>query len=333
MKITFKVLIALILVAAIVYFAGPKPQHPKYSTAIPVVPALSQLEDYVKNIEAKHKVKPGNEAQIVWADSSLKQQSEYAVVYLHGYSASREEGNPVHYQLAKSIKANLYLSRLSDHGLDTVAAMEYLTPDRLWETAKQALEIGRKLGKKVILAGTSTGGSLALKLAATYPAEVSSLILISPNIAINDKLAFMLNNPWGLQIARLALGGKDRKSSDTTTLFAKYWYTQYRLESSVQLQELVETSMTKATFEKVTQPSLLLYYYKNEKEQDQTVKVDAELKMFDELGTPAAAKVKVAIPNGGDHVLGSYITSKDIPSVTKAIDNFTQNILKITTTP
>ncbi|TCC95506.1 alpha/beta hydrolase [Pedobacter hiemivivus] len=328
MKKAFKVFIALVLIGTIVYLLGPKPRHPEYSTQLPNVPALPQLEDYVKQIESRHKIKPGNEAEIVWADSTQKQQSDYAVVYLHGYSASKAEGNPTYFYLANLLHANLYLARLADHGVDTVSAMEYSTPDRLWESAKQAFEIGKRLGKKVILIGTSTGGSLALKLAAAYP-DVNSLILISPNIEINDKLAFMLNNPWGLQIARLVLGGKERLAKNKTPDEKKYWYSRYRIESTVQLQELLETSMNKATFEKVKQTVLLLYYYKNEKEQDHVVKVSAQLRMFDQLGTPAQLKTKVAIPNGGSHVLGSNITSKDIPAVENAIGSFVKNTLKI----
>ncbi|MDR6784194.1 esterase/lipase [Pedobacter africanus] len=328
MKKALKFLIALILIGAGIYLAGPKPAHPIYSTQLPAVPDIPQLEPYIKHLESRHKVKPGNEAEIVWADSNLKQQTEYAVVYLHGFSASKEEGNPVHYHLAKALHANLYLARLADHGIDTVPAMEYMTTDKLWESAKLALEIGKRLGKKVVLAGTSTGGTLALKLAATYP-EVNSLVLLSPNIRINDRLAFLLNNPWGLQLARLVTGSKERTSEEKNPEYAKYWYTSYRLESTVQLQELVESSMNKAVFEKVKQPCLLLYYYKNEKEQDKTVKVDAELWMFGLLGTPPALKTKIAIPDAGDHVIGSYITSKDIPAVQKAVDNFVQYTLKV----
>nr|WP_294872188.1 alpha/beta hydrolase [uncultured Pedobacter sp.] len=328
MKITLIVLSSLLALAIVIYLLGPKPQHPLYSTNLPAIPPVNKLEDYVKSIESRHKIKPNNEAEIVWADSTVKQQTEYAVVYLHGYSASKEEGNPVHINLAKKIKANLYLSRLSDHGVDTVSAMEYATADRLWESAKQALEIGKRLGKKVILVGTSTGGTLALKLAATYP-DIYSVILISPNVAINDKLAFLANNPWGLEMSRLVIGGKEKIVEGKSEEYKKYWYTQYRLESVVQLEELVESSMTEETFNKIKQPLLLLYYYKNEQEQDPVVKVDAMLKMYDELGTPASLKSKVAIPNGGSHVLGSHITSKDIEGVQKAIDNFITNTLKI----
>ncbi len=76
-----------------------------------------------------------------------------------------------------------------------------LTADKYWESAKEALAIGQQIGNKVILVGTSTGGTLALQLAAQYP-EVYAMVLLSPNIAINDPNAWLLNNPWGLQISQ-----------------------------------------------------------------------------------------------------------------------------------
>lgn len=320
MKIFLGILFVLVVVLTIVYLIGPRPKTPVYGERLPVVPALHKLPDFITQQEAQRKVKPGNEAEIVWADSA-HQQTEYAVVYLHGFSASKKEGDPAYYYLAKALHANLYLSRLADHGLDTVAPMQYFTADRLWESGKLAYAIGKKLGKKVILMGTSTGGSLALQLAAVYP-EVNSLVLLSPNIAINDSKAWMLNNPWGLQIARKVIGGDERRVDDKAPEYRKYWYTHYRLESTVELEEMLETAMLPDLFAKVKQPVLLLYYYKNETEQDPVVRVDAMLKMFDELGTPANQKEKVALPNAGNHVIGSSITSKDIPGVEKAMDGF-----------
>ncbi|MGM9477880.1 alpha/beta hydrolase [Pedobacter sp. GSP4] len=327
MKKRYKVIIGLSALIVAGYLLGPKPKKPIYNEQLIQVPDLDDLDNYVAAIESIHKIKPGNEAEIVWADT-LHQQTEYAIVYLHGFSASKTEGNPVHLNLAKELHANLYLARLADHGIDTLAPMKQFTADRLWESSKQAYAIGKKLGKKVILVGTSTGGTLALKLAATYP-DINSLILISPNVAINDKNAWLLNDPWGLQIARKVLGSDERRVDGRTLEYKKYWYTNYRIESLVELQEFIESTMTKKTFEKVKQPLLMLYYYKNELEQDPVVKVDAMLKMYDQLGTPENLKRKVAIPNGGNHVLGSYITAKDLPSVETAIDSFVGNVLKI----
>lgn len=327
MKKRYKIVLGISALLVAGYLLGPKPKKPIYNQELTQVPDLEDLDHYVATIESKHKIKPGNEAQIIWADSA-HQQTEYAVVYLHGFSASKMEGDPVHLNLAKALHANLYLARLADHGIDTVAPMKNFTADRLWETSKQAYAIGKKLGKKVILVGTSTGGTVSLKLAATYP-EINSLILLSPNVAINDKNAWMLNDPWGLQIARKVLGSDERKVDGRTLAYKKYWYTNYRIESLVELQEFVESTMTKKVFEKVKQPVLLLYYYKNEQEQDPVVRVDAMLKMFDQLGTPESLKRKVAIPNGGNHVLGSYLTSKDLPGVETAISSFVSNVLKV----
>ncbi|MFD0939722.1 alpha/beta hydrolase [Pedobacter boryungensis] len=320
MKIFLSALFILLITIVVIYLVGPKPTTPLYKVKLPIIPELVALPTYVASQEAKHKIKPGNEAEIVWADST-RQQTEYAIVYLHGFSASKQEGNPAYTYLAKALHANLYLARLADHGIDTVAPMQYFTADRLWETGKEAYAIGKKLGKKVILVGTSTGGSLALQLAATYP-EINSLVLMSPNIAINDNKAWLLNNPWGLQIARKVTGGNERTVDGRSPEYKKYWYTHYRLESVVQLEEMLESSMTTSLFKKVKQPVLLLYYYKNDAEQDPVVKVDAMLKMFDELGTPVRDKQKIAIPNAGNHVIGSSITSKDIEGVEHAMDDF-----------
>lgn len=170
-----KILLAVVIVLIIVYLLGPKPATPVYNNVLPAVPAIdSGLEKYIADGEAKHSIKPNNEARIVWANDSAKQKTEYAIVYLHGFSASQEEGNPVHRNIAKQFGCNLYLSRLSQHGIDTVDALVNLTAENLWESAKQAYAIGKQLGNKVILMGTSTGGSLALQLAASYP-EIKGL--------------------------------------------------------------------------------------------------------------------------------------------------------------
>ena len=305
----------------VVYFLGPQPASPKYVKDLPAVPAEpAALEKYIQDHEAQHKLKPDNEARILWLNDSLKEKTEYAVVYLHGFSASQEEGDPVHYDFAKKFGCNLYLSRLEDHGVDTTEPLANLTADRLWNSAKEAYAIGKQLGKKIILMSTSTGGTLALKLCAEY-SDIAANIMLSPNIAINDGNAWMLNNHWGLQIAEL-ITGKHRVVKDTTALYAQYWNNRYATVSLVQLEELIESTMKESTFRKVKQPSLLLFYYEDAKHQDPVVKVSAMKRMFLQLGTPENLKREVAIPHAGDHVIGSYVKSKDLQTVQDEIEKF-----------
>ena len=323
-------LLIIPLLLLIVYLLGPKPKAPVYSSEIPAVPSDAEaLISYVHNEEKTHKLKKDNEARIIWFNDSAKNITPVSIVYLHGFSASQEEGAPVHENIAKQFGCNLYLSRLAEHGIDTTEAMANLTADRYWESAKEALAIGRRLGEKVILMGTSTGGTLALKLAAEYP-DVYALVLMSPNIEIDDPNAWLLNNPWGLQIARLVKGSKFNDSkSDTRPVYLQYWQPRYRLEAAVALEELLETSMTPSTFHRVDQPTLVMYYYKDDVQRDSVVRVSAIKKMYEDLGTPADKKRAIAIPNAGNHVIGSWIKSKDVETVERETVKFLSEVLQL----
>lgn len=316
----------LLVVLMGLYFVGPEPAPPAWSSdriGVPVEPQA--LEEFIARNESRHKLKPDNEARIIWSDSTRK-RTPYAVVYLHGFSASQKEGDPVHRQFAREFGCNLYLARLADHGIDTVDAMVNFTADRWWRSAREALAIGSAIGDEVIIMSTSTGGTMALALASDFPDDVFALINMSPNVAINNGAAFLLNDPWGLQIARAVSRGKCRQW-DAPPERTPFWYSKYRLEATVQLEEMLETKMTRRTFERITQPCLTLYYYKNEKEQDPEVRVDAMLEMMAQLGTSFDEKRSVAIPDAGAHVLGCSLVSKDVAGVYAEIQKFAEEVL------
>jgi esterase/lipase len=320
-----KIVILSILALFVIYFLGPQPPKPILNDVLPAVASIDALDSYITAMEAPHKIKPNNQAKIIWADSS-QSQTEYALVYLHGFSASQMEGDPVHQNIAKQFNCNLYLARLAEHGIDTTEDLMNLTADQYWESAKLAYAIGKQIGKKVILMSTSTGGTLALQLAANYP-EIAGLILYSPNIEVFNPSAPLLDNPWGLQIGRAVLKSNyvDIKYKDSA--YPKYWNSHYRIEGVVALQNLLEATMTEATFKKIHQPTLALYYYKDEAHQDNVVKVKAIQKMMQQIATPANLKMEMAIPNAGNHVIASPIVSNDIVSVEKATAKFMKEVI------
>jgi esterase/lipase len=331
MKTFGKWVLGIILVLFLAYIAGPKPSKPDF--AIHEIALPSSLSDLEKNIIEGEKLvkglKPDNQARIVWADTAKKEKTKIAFLYLHGFSASQAEGDPVHKDLARKYKANLYLSRLSEHGIDRGdSTMIGLTAGEYEASAENAFSIAKKLGEEVIVIGTSAGGALTLFLASRHP-EIKAIILYSPCVKLYDGTAMILDKPWGLQIARLVTGAPVKKYESESKLHSDYWQLDYRIEALVALQNLISNTMKPEVFSRIKCPVFLGYYYKNETEQDKTVSVPAMLKMFGELGTPEELKVKEAFPLATEHVIASYIRSKDWQSVEKETDNFLAEKVKL----
>jgi esterase/lipase len=286
--------------------------------------------NYVDSIENQPgiKIRPGCEAKILWANDSTHQSTEYVLLYLHGFSASRREGYPVNEDFARYFGCNAYLARLASHGEISENPLLDMTPERLYESAKEALVVARQLGQKVVIMGCSTGCTLALKLAADFPEMVAALILYSPNIQIKQKRALLLSGPWGLQIARLNYGSKFRViEEDPNGEKCKYWNCSYRAEATVYLQQLLDVTMRMELFDKILCPVFMGYYFKDEQHQDEIVEVKASLRMFSELGTPEAKKLAIAFPNAGNHVVCSDLTSGAIQEVRNETYQFAEKVL------
>lgn len=332
MKLIFKVskgLLILLGVLILIYFLGPKVAVPSMDETLPSVTSnLITLEKQVdKKERLNSKIRPDNQARIIWADS-IPEKTPYSIVYLHGWSASQKEGDPIHTQTAKRYGCNLYLPRLAGHGLNEEEPMLDLTADEVLDSAKEAIAIGKQLGDKVILMGTSTGGTLALHLAGG-DSDVAALLLYSPNVEIYDPKAKLLTKPWGLQLAKLVEDGDYYEFDRDIDLKNQYWTTKYRLEALTHLQAMVDYTMISETFAEVKQPVFLGYFYKNDSIQDQVVSVPAMLEMYEELGTESNQKRKIAFPNAGDHVMTSYVSSKDLESVQKETNDFIEQVLKL----
>ncbi len=321
-KWTGLTLSVLFITLAAIYLFGPMPKAEIVDNS--PLPAMQKLP----GPDMHPKMKKNNEARIIWADSS-KKLTEYSIVYLHGFSASPMEADPIHREIAERYGCNLYLSRMKDHGIDDQNAFLNLTPKDMVQSAKEAVAIGKKIGKKVILMSCSTGGTLALYLSAEDP-DIAANILFSPNIALADPNSFVLTGPWGLQIARMVMGGKYREWTPENDSIAQYWTSKYRVEGLIALKQLINMTMNDEIFAKVKQPLFMGYYYKNEKEQDQTVSVAAMLNMFDKLGAPADKKVKKAFPDASVHVICSKWQSKELENVKAAVEDFMEKKLNLT---
>ncbi len=326
---------AIFFVCVFIYLIGPHPDKSLIdvrSLAVDTTVSLLELEHNLNVQENLVKdLRSDNQACIIWSDSINKKKTPYAIVYLHGFSASHAEAHPVHRRIASRYGCNLFLSRLYAHGLEEEEPLLSFTAEKLITSAKEAIAIGKQLGDKVILMSTSTGGTLSLLLAGG-DSLIAGLILYSPNIDLYDQKSFLLTKPWGLQIARMVIG--DRYYRFRAPAEAQgYWNTKYRIEALIELKNMINASMNQTSFQKIYQPVFMGYYYKDEAHQDDVVSIPRMLEMYDQLGTSDELKRKVVFPNAGYHVMASLYWRNSTADVEYATGKFLEEVMSFKPIP
>lgn len=196
-------LLLILLVLAVIYALGPRADRSWTMPNVSVPKDTENLEAYLKESERGYPTKPGLEKQILWAHND-KRKTKISLVFLHGYTASNLELNPVIRDLARELEANIFFTRYAGHGLsdDGTALNEATFNDWVKDTA-EALEIGKIIGGKSLVISSSTGGSMAMWGAQHMPEKMDGLLFSSPNFKINHPLSFMLTLPWARQITKL----------------------------------------------------------------------------------------------------------------------------------
>ncbi len=203
---------------------------------------LDMLDSYLSDEESRISgIRDGCEKKIVWHHNQ-RQQRDLAIVYIHGFSASRMETWPLCDRLAEANGANLFYTRLTGHGQDGYAMATATVKDWL-DDGMEAMSIGRLLGKKIILVGTSTGGTLAAWLAAqqSMATLVHSLILLSPNFFPKNPLAAAALWPPSFRLMEQFFGSW-RSFSIANARHARCWTVRYPLKAIATMMKLVHLS-------------------------------------------------------------------------------------------
>ena len=107
--------------------------------------------------------------------------------------------------LASALGANLYMARFAGHGLPAENLADVEVSDWL-KDGVEALEIGKRLGKKVLLLSVSNGANIATWLASKRQKEIFALLFISPNFRPADPLCEVLLWPWSKYIVPMVKG-------------------------------------------------------------------------------------------------------------------------------
>jgi esterase/lipase len=256
-------------------------------------------------VNARTPIISGAEKRIRWFQGKRDTRTGYAVLYLHGFSATRQEIAPVASLVADALQANLFETRLTGHGLDHDALQNVRAEDWLNDAA-EALSVGNAIGEKIVLIGTSTGATLALAMV-NHPLfqQVSDIVLISPNFAPRDNSAEILTWPGGPQLAYM-VAGTTRSWTPHNPLQRRYWSTTYPMDAVVEMMRLVKFVRGKLPM-RLSQSLLVMY-----SPADTVVDTDRITAAYLEIDSPR--KRLVEIPRSGDssnHVLAGDILSPE----------------------
>lgn len=277
----------LVLAGAVFWQIGPRERV----DVVPVFDAAAlpaDLDGYLADREAMvGGIVPGAEKRIHWAGAQGV-KTPWAVVYLHGFSATAEEIRPVPDRVAAALGANLYFTRLAGHGLGPARFAGPTVNDWMIDVA-EALAIGRRIGARVLVIATSTGGTLAAEAAlqADLAGKIDGIVFVSPNFGLQALAAKLLDGPMARRWVA-AVAGAERCFQPANAVQARYWTTCYPTVALLPMAALVRHAVAQ-DYSGIRTPALFLF-----SPQDQVVSPEQTEALAARWGGPATvAKITV----------------------------------------
>ncbi len=236
------VLVVLFLTFA--FLAGPR--VPVDTSVEPIAIETATVSTYVQEVEsAVEGLRPGTSKEIIWArhttrGTPVRRKTPISIVYIHGFSATKQEIRPVPDIVARELGANLFYTRLTGHGVPGEELGQVTVHDWIRDVT-EAVAVGQAIGNRVILMGTSTGATLAAWAAAQpdLAAGLAGIVLVSPNFGPNDARADMLLWPWGKQILHVVQGDTFRWEPANAD-HERYWTRSYPTDALLPMMAVVK---------------------------------------------------------------------------------------------
>ena len=260
----------------------------------------SKFEDIIENTDKK----------IIWHSTQL-QKSNLSFVYIHGYSATRQEVSPLVENLAMRFSANVFFTRLSGHGRSS-SAMTEITLEKLLADAVEAFRIGERIGERVVIIANSTGATLATWLAATLKQNnLAALILLSPNYGLQRKVTELLTYPFADQLLSLFFD-KTYQFEPSGELQEKYWTTSYPKTALIPMMKAVKL-IRQCDLQNIFHPVLVLY-----SEEDGLLDIQAIKTIYEKIASEYKSLQVIEGAQGETHhVLAGDIQS---PATTNVVE-------------
>jgi pimeloyl-ACP methyl ester carboxylesterase len=242
-------------------------------------------------------IRDGLAKEIVWFEPGSRNKTPLALVYVHGFSASKGEIRPLPDLVAANLEANLFYTRLSGHGQDGPALGATSVNDWINDMA-EALAVGEAIGERVVVIATSTGAALATWAASRpeFAGRIEALVLVSPNYRVHGVGAGLLTAPWGGQIARLFLGN-ERGFPAANQLQSHLWTTGYPTSALLPMAAMVEMAR-RIRVEDIRIPALFVF-----SDDDKVVDATVTRQVVARWGGPATTVLVDDADDPNNHVI------------------------------
>lgn len=301
-KLLGRALLTAALLIGTLWLVGPYEKAPLTPTIASINP---DLDAHFASVEAAFDdITPGTEKRIIWAGTPGT-RTDYAILYVHGFSATSEEIRPVPDRIADALGANLIFTRLQGHGR-TGDALATGTVQGWVNDLSEGLQAARIAGQKVVVISTSTGGTLVTATAQdeTLMQDVAGLIFVSPNYGLNNPAAKLLSWP-AARYWLPPLAGARRSFTPRNEDHAIYWTTEY---PSVAVMPMVALIDAVADMDHTRQSLPALFWFAA---ADEVVRPDITAQIADTWGGPSQT-VNPAMGVGDDPQ--SHVISGDVMS-------------------
>ena len=318
MRRVLTLMLALAAVVALLALYGPR--DPIEGSVVVDLEAMDAGVDaylYARERSVPNLVR-GTQKHVQWHDPVARAVTDWAVVYIHGFSASSMELRPVPKLVADGLEANLFYTRLTGHGQDGAALGRARVPDWIRDV-NEALEIGRRIGRRTLVIATSTGGSLAT-LAAVDPRlrdKMDALVLVSPNFRVRATGSSLLTWPFARSFVPMLLG-RERQWVPQNADHGQWWTNRYPSEAVVAMAAAAAAAAAQPV-EEARVPALFLFA-----DADRVVDARATRRVAARWGGEAAL-FPVQVDRGDDpesHVIAGDILSpgQTLPVAQRILD-------------
>ena len=262
----------------------------KMKITFPNIQINNEVVDYINDKEEKiDSLEQNAKKQIIWNSISNK-KTEYAIVFIHGSFATGFQQRESLIKIADKLEANLFISRLSGHGVGFEGTKGVSAYDFIEDTA-EAIAVGNKIGDKVILIGFSAGSGLAMLASQDQKlkSKIHSLVLIAPP-TLTVRPIFVLAS-IGLLFKRTHEFNFPKFNGLSYEEWGPYWVNKF--ESSLPRAFWKVLSSVKIKND-IDQLPMIIFYDK----RDRVVNFERVEKIFDKWSGPKKI-IDIKAVNGG----------------------------------